>query len=251
MYRRLARANPQAFEPDLAMSLTNLARSLAALGRREEALEAAQEAVEVYRRLARANPQAFEPELARSLGTLGMVLLGSDRAREAAEAFSEGVRRLLPHARALPQAFGPLLKTLVQDYLRACQAAGLTPDADLMQEVASILEPRVSPALVHLIPLLLAVAAVARGEGDQGLASQVRETLGQLQQAREWQALATALLRLLEGERDPQARTAGLNLDEVDTQALALTLAAVTSDEGLQALAALAALVREAGQDSR
>ncbi len=139
VYRRLAQANPQAFEPDLAGSLNNLSVFLADLGRREEALKAAQEAVVIRRRLAQANPQAFEPDLARSLGTLGWVLLDSDRAREAAEAFSKGVQHLLLHARALPQAFGPPLKTLVQLYLQACRAGGLTPDADLMQEVASIL----------------------------------------------------------------------------------------------------------------
>jgi tetratricopeptide (TPR) repeat protein len=42
-------ANPQAFLPDLAMSLNNLGAMLSALGRREEALAATQEAVDIYR----------------------------------------------------------------------------------------------------------------------------------------------------------------------------------------------------------
>lgn len=46
---------------------------------------------------------------------------------------------------------------------------------------------------------------------------------------------------LLNGERDPQSLAAGLELDEIDRQALALALAAVESQEGLQALVELAA----------
>jgi len=75
--RELARANPQAFLPDLAMSLNNLGHALSSLGRREEALAAAQEAVDLYRELARANPQAFLPDLAMSLNNLARGL--SDR----------------------------------------------------------------------------------------------------------------------------------------------------------------------------
>ena len=60
-----------------------------------------------------------------------------------------------------------------------------------------------------------------------------------MQQDKDWQALAAALQRLLEGQRDPQALTAGLHLDEIDALALALTLAAATTDEGLMVLVAL------------
>ena len=67
IYRRLATARPDAFEPGLAASLTNLGPTLSHLGRREEALDASAEAVDIYRRLATAHPDAFEPNLARSL----------------------------------------------------------------------------------------------------------------------------------------------------------------------------------------
>ena len=45
LYRALAKARPDAFTPDLAMSLNNLASFLSDLGRREAALEVAEEAV--------------------------------------------------------------------------------------------------------------------------------------------------------------------------------------------------------------
>ena len=46
MYRSLAEADPDANLPNLALSLTNLSSRLSELGRREEALAPAQEAVE-------------------------------------------------------------------------------------------------------------------------------------------------------------------------------------------------------------
>jgi len=67
VYRRLAAADPAAYEPALAMSLNNLSLRLADAGRRDEGLTAIEEAVGVRRRLAAANPAAYEPELAISL----------------------------------------------------------------------------------------------------------------------------------------------------------------------------------------
>jgi tetratricopeptide (TPR) repeat protein len=65
--RRLAQTRPDAFLPDLAMSLNNSGAMLSNLGRREEALAASQEAVDIYRRLAQTRPDAFLPDLAMSL----------------------------------------------------------------------------------------------------------------------------------------------------------------------------------------
>ena len=61
IYRELARARPDPFLPDLAMSLNNQSVRLAGLGRREEALAAIEEAVTIRRELARARPDAFRP----------------------------------------------------------------------------------------------------------------------------------------------------------------------------------------------
>ena len=64
--RELAAARPDAFRPDLAMSLNNLSVLLAGLGRREEALATIQEAVETYRELAARWPDAYQHELEQS-----------------------------------------------------------------------------------------------------------------------------------------------------------------------------------------
>ncbi len=70
IYRRLAQAQPAAFEPALAMSLNNLSNRLSDSGDRPGALRAIEEAVEIYRRLAQAQPAAFGPDLAISLNNL-------------------------------------------------------------------------------------------------------------------------------------------------------------------------------------
>jgi tetratricopeptide (TPR) repeat protein len=62
--------NPGAFEPDLAAALGNLGIRLSKLGRPEEALEAATEAVQLYRQLAENGPDTFQPDLAMALNNL-------------------------------------------------------------------------------------------------------------------------------------------------------------------------------------
>ncbi|MFG1723136.1 caspase family protein, partial [Micromonospora chalcea] len=64
--RRLAETDPDAWLPDLAMSLNNLGNSLSEVGRRQEALAPTEEAVTIHRRLAQTNPDAWLPNLAGS-----------------------------------------------------------------------------------------------------------------------------------------------------------------------------------------
>jgi hypothetical protein len=64
---KLAAARPDAFRPDLAMSLHNLAARLADLGRPEDALAAIKEATSIRRELAARWPDAHHQELKQSL----------------------------------------------------------------------------------------------------------------------------------------------------------------------------------------
>jgi tetratricopeptide (TPR) repeat protein len=57
LYRALAAQRPDAFRPNLAMSLNNLANGLSALGEREAALAAAREAAELFSRAGGAAPR--------------------------------------------------------------------------------------------------------------------------------------------------------------------------------------------------
>jgi len=78
------------------MSLTNLGASLCDLGRREEALQATDEAVRIRRQLAAQRPDAFLPDLARSLDAKGSVLRENGNAAGAAATLREGVECLKP-----------------------------------------------------------------------------------------------------------------------------------------------------------
>ncbi|TDG29569.1 tetratricopeptide repeat protein [Paracraurococcus ruber] len=112
--RHLAEARPDAFLPDLALSLNNLSNRLADLGRREAALAAIEEAVASYRHLAEARPDAFLPDLAMALNTLSLRLAERGRREAALAAIEEAVaiRRQLAEAR--PDAFLPnLAKSLM------------------------------------------------------------------------------------------------------------------------------------------
>jgi tetratricopeptide (TPR) repeat protein len=105
--RDLASARPEAFLPDLAMSLDSLSGCLSALGRREEALAAIEEAVATYRDLAGARPKAFVPDLAGSLNNLSGCLGDLGRREEALAAIEEAVTAYRDLAGTRPEAFLP------------------------------------------------------------------------------------------------------------------------------------------------
>jgi tetratricopeptide (TPR) repeat protein len=106
-HRRLAAAHPNAFEPELAMSLSNLGVKYAALGRREAALAATEEAVAVHRQFAATRPETFGVYLAGSLSNLGnrYTALGQHEEALAAEEEATVIRRRL--AAVHPATFEP------------------------------------------------------------------------------------------------------------------------------------------------
>ncbi|GAB1821103.1 hypothetical protein HerbRD11066_42670 [Herbidospora sp. RD11066] len=107
--RMLAEARPDAFLPDLATSLNNQSATLSGLGRREEALNAIEEAVTIRRMLAEARPDTFLPDLATSLHNQSNHLAELGRGETARSSIEEAVaiRRALAEAR--PDAFLPSL----------------------------------------------------------------------------------------------------------------------------------------------
>jgi tetratricopeptide (TPR) repeat protein len=107
IYERLAKQNPDAFEPDLALSLNNLGNRYSAVGRREEALGAAERASKIYRRLAKQNPDAFEPDLAASLNNLGNRYSALGKREEALGAAERAVEIRERLAKQNPDAFAP------------------------------------------------------------------------------------------------------------------------------------------------
>ncbi|WSG47466.1 tetratricopeptide repeat protein [Dactylosporangium sp. NBC_01737] len=98
---------------DLAGALSDYGFQLSDLGRREEALAATMESVDMRRRLAAADPAAFESDLAQSLNNLGVDLSGVGRWEEALTATMEAVAVRRRLAAEDPAAFeGALARSL-------------------------------------------------------------------------------------------------------------------------------------------
>lgn len=146
MVRKYLMAHPQdseGYHAEQARIINLHSIALTNLGRREEALDAAQEAVQLRRQLADQRPDAFIPDLVASLDTLGCILQQDSRMTDAATAcFAEGIEHLTPLIMQLPMAYGSLIQQLVRDYLEVCQQQGIEPDVTLLRPVAEALQQR-------------------------------------------------------------------------------------------------------------
>jgi len=109
--------------------LSNLGLRLGDLGRREEALAASQEAVDVYRRLAQTRPDAFLPDLATSLNNAGAMLSNLGKREEALAASQEAVEIRRRLAQARPDAFLPDLATSLNNLGNHLSNLGLSEEA--------------------------------------------------------------------------------------------------------------------------
>ena len=87
--------------------LNNLANRLSDLGRREDALVPAEEAVGIYRELAAGNADAFRPDLASSLNNLATMLSALGRREDALVPAEEAVAIHRELAAGNPEAFRP------------------------------------------------------------------------------------------------------------------------------------------------
>ena len=126
-------------DAERAGALNMLGYALSALGRREEALEATQEAVELRRRLAQKNPDAFLPDLATSLNNLGAMLSALGRREEALEATQEPVELRRRLAQKNPDAFLPDLAMSLNNLGGDFSALGRREEAlEATQEAAEI-----------------------------------------------------------------------------------------------------------------
>ena len=146
IYRRLAQADPDAFLPDLAMSLTNQSACLSELGRREHALAASEEAAGINRRLAQARPDAFLPDLAMSLTNQSRCLSELGRREHALAASEEaaGIYRRLAQAR--PDAFLPDLAMSLNNQSAYLSNLGRREDALAAVEEAAGIYRRLAQA---------------------------------------------------------------------------------------------------------
>ena len=144
--RRLAAAEPAAFEPNLAIELSNFGNQLAGLGRRQEALSAAEEAVQIRRRLAAANPAAFEDGLAGELNNLGLRLSDMGRRQEALSVAQEAVQVFRRLVDANTASFEPGLARSVDNLGQRFSDVGRREEALAAAEEAIQIRQRLAAA---------------------------------------------------------------------------------------------------------
>ncbi|HEX5289590.1 MAG TPA: tetratricopeptide repeat protein [Streptosporangiaceae bacterium] len=106
-HRHQAAAGRDLTAGDLARALNELSTRLADLGRREDALAAIEEAVEVYRRLAGEQPGRYRPGLAMALDNLSSRLAALGQPEDALTAVEEAVALRRPLAAAQPGPSAP------------------------------------------------------------------------------------------------------------------------------------------------
>ena len=98
--RKLAQANPDRYESDVAGILNNLGNAYRDLNRFAEAISSYEEALGLYRNLAQANPDRYESYVAQTLNNLGNAYRDLNRFAEAISSYKEalGIRRNLAQA---------------------------------------------------------------------------------------------------------------------------------------------------------
>ena len=173
-------ARPDAFLPDLAMSLNNQSNRLGDLGRREEALAAIEEAVNIRRDLARgparrvpARPRHVAEQPVHPAGDLG-------RREEALAAIEEAVTIRRDLARARPDAFLPDLANVAEQPVRPAGALGRREEAlaaieeavtirrDLARARPELFGSALSGSLDHLAGLLSSLGRNTEAQAARG-----------------------------------------------------------------------------------
>ena len=176
--RELATLNRDAYLPDLAMSVNNLAVYLAEAGRRTEGLAAAQEAADLDRELATLNRDAYLPDLATSVNNLAVYLAEAGRRTEGLAAAQEAADLRRELATLNRDAYLPDLATSVNNLAVYLAEAGRRTDglaaaqeaADLRRELATLNRDAYLPDLAMSVNNLAVYLAEA-GRRTEGLAA--------------------------------------------------------------------------------
>ncbi len=139
---RLLESSGKVDSAEIAGALNNLANRQSEVGKREEALGTAEEAVKNYRELAGRNRDAFLPDLAMSLGALSQVHVARQEHDRAHDCLKEGLELIVPLYELLPAAFVSLTLQLANDYRAACEQTSQAPDQSLLDRIAAQRPPQ-------------------------------------------------------------------------------------------------------------
>ena len=85
--RELSKQNPEAYKPDVAMTLNNLGVLFSDTNKLKQAQDYYEEALEIYRDLAKQNPEAYKPNVAMTLNNLVILYLELKKKGDAEKAY--------------------------------------------------------------------------------------------------------------------------------------------------------------------
>jgi tetratricopeptide (TPR) repeat protein len=89
--RQLAKTNPAAYQPDVALTLHILGALFNQTQRVKEAEAAFEEALRIRRQLAKTNPATYQPDIADTLNSLAILYGQTQRLKEAEAAYQEAL----------------------------------------------------------------------------------------------------------------------------------------------------------------
>lgn len=209
----------------LAIGLGNRSGSLAGLGRNDEALVAAAQALQIFREIAAAQPEAYEPDVARTLGNTVGMFRGLGRHDEALAAARESVQLYRHHAAQEWRAHGPSLARVLDELDGVLYDLGRYAEAAAALEEAAAIYRRLQPIQPHVHDAALVHVL-------KHLARRLRR-LGKLEQALKvtWQAIS--LGRELPGSQPELADTLsdlGVLLTDLERPESALAATSESAD---------------------
>mgnify|MGYP000920672507 CR=1 FL=1 len=179
-----------------AQALNNLAVRLSEVGRRSEALEAAQEVVSFYRDLAEVNAAAYTPDLAGSLSNLAAFLSEAGRRDEALQAAQEAVDLRRDLAEINAAAYTPNLAGSLSNLAAFLSEAGRWDEAletaqeavDLRRDLAEVNAAAYTPDLAGSLSNLASCLSEV-GRWDEALRA-AQQAVGLYQKLAEVNAAA-------------------------------------------------------------
>ena len=105
--RELSKQNPEAYKPDVAMTLNNLGILHKNTNDLKQAQDYYEEALEIYRDLAEQNPEAYKPDVAATLNNLGTLFSDTNKLKQAQDYYEEALKLYRDLAKQNPEAYKP------------------------------------------------------------------------------------------------------------------------------------------------
>ena len=161
-----------------ARYLRRLANRLSKSGRRDEALEAAQEAIILYRKLVELYPEIYTSDLAMTLDNLGNRLSEVGRRDEGLEAVREAVEQYRLLAAASPETYASNLASSLNNLAYLLSGVGYRDEAaEIGKEAVTMYRSLVAKSSSHYLPEMAAsldnLAIFLSGVGRQREALEV------------------------------------------------------------------------------